>query len=106
MVLCGASSYEEKYYLNPDFDTLPDHIKKELQTICVTHTMQAGGILTLRFDQDGKLYLESDAAEADFFYDDIGSELMIKRLLREKTDLFASLELYYKVFIKGDKKID
>ena len=23
VVLCGANSYEEKYYLNPDFDQLP-----------------------------------------------------------------------------------
>ena len=24
VVLCGANSYEEKYYLNPDFEQLPD----------------------------------------------------------------------------------
>lgn len=23
VVLCGANSYEEKYYLNPDFEQLP-----------------------------------------------------------------------------------
>ena len=31
VVLCGANSYEEKYYLNPDFDRLPDHVKDELK---------------------------------------------------------------------------
>ena len=31
IVLCGANSYEEKYYLNPDFDALPDFIKDELK---------------------------------------------------------------------------
>ena len=26
IVLCGANSYEEKYYLNPDFENLPTGI--------------------------------------------------------------------------------
>ena len=34
-VLCGASAYEEKYYLNPDFERLPEEIKKELRIICI-----------------------------------------------------------------------
>ena len=24
MVLCGANAYEQKYYLNPEFSSLPD----------------------------------------------------------------------------------
>ena len=28
IVLCGASAYEQKYYFNKDFDSLPDHVKK------------------------------------------------------------------------------
>ena len=31
IVLCGANSYGEKYYLNPDFEQLPDHVKDELK---------------------------------------------------------------------------
>ena len=31
VVLCGANSYEEKYYLNPDFEQLPDDVKNELK---------------------------------------------------------------------------
>ena len=31
VVLCGANSYTEKYYLNPDFEQLPDDIKNELK---------------------------------------------------------------------------
>ena len=37
VVLCGANSYEEKYYLNPDFDRLPDHVKDELKIMCVLY---------------------------------------------------------------------
>ena len=35
IVLCGASSYEEKYYFNEDFSELPEEIHKELNILCV-----------------------------------------------------------------------
>ena len=44
IVLCGASSYEQKYYFNQDFKALPDHIKKELQIMCVLFTEDIGGV--------------------------------------------------------------
>ena len=37
IVLCGANSYEEKFYMNPDFDNLPQHIKDELKIMCVLY---------------------------------------------------------------------
>lgn len=30
IVLCAANSYEQKYYLNPEFEMLPESIKQEL----------------------------------------------------------------------------
>ena len=47
IVLCGANSYEEKFYMNPDFDNLPQHIKDELKIMCVLYVHDVGGILTL-----------------------------------------------------------
>ena len=38
IVLCGASAYEQKFYFNQDFNALPDHVKKELQIMCVLFT--------------------------------------------------------------------
>ena len=37
-VLCGANSYEQKYYFNQDFDSLPESVKRELQVMCVLYT--------------------------------------------------------------------
>ena len=31
IVLCGASSYEQKYYFNQDFASLPETVKQEMQ---------------------------------------------------------------------------
>ena len=55
VTLCGSNAYEKKYYLNPDFSGLPEQIKQELQIACVLFTAEVGGILTLEFDEDGKL---------------------------------------------------
>ena len=34
VVLCGASAYEQKYYFNQDFDSLPESVKQELHIMC------------------------------------------------------------------------
>ena len=102
-VLCGANAYEQKYYLNQEFSSLPSQVKDELQILCVMYTEEIGGIFTMEFDENGTLLLKTAAAENDFMYDEIGGQLRIKQLMNDKQELFASLELYYKVFIKGEK---
>lgn len=102
IVLCGASSYEQKYYFNQDFASLPETVKQELQIMCVLFTEDVGGILTLEFDEDGSLQFKTEALEADAHFDEIGSALKIKELQRDKRELLESLEMYYKVFFLGD----
>ena len=102
IVLCGANSYEEKYYLNPDFDNLPDHIKDELKIMCVLYVHDVGGILTLVYEEDGSLCFEVTSEEGDPMFDEIGSALKIKELQRTKEELLQSLQLYYRgVFFGG-----
>ena len=104
VVLCGANSYEEKYYLNPDSDNLPQHIKDELKVMCVLYVNDVGGVLTLVYDEDGKLEFEVVAEEFDPTFDEIGSRLKIKQIQMDehKQDLLEQLELYYKVFFLGE----
>lgn len=106
VVLCGVSAYEEKFYLNEDFASLPERVKEELKIMCVLYVHEIGGVLTLEFEEDGTLCFHTEANENDFMYDDIGSVLKIKELQREKTDLLESLEMYYKVFFLGEKYED
>ena len=98
VVLCGASAYEQKYYFNKDFDSLPDHVKKELQIMCVLFTEDVGGILRLEFDETGNLNLTVESKEDDFFFDEIGSVLKIKQLRAEKRELLENMETYFRVF--------
>ena len=102
VVLCGASSYEQKFYLNPEFETLPDNIQQELQIMCVLYTEDVGGVLMVVYDEQGNLELRVDHREDDFTFDEIGSVLKIKELQRTKSELFESLELFYKVFCLGE----
>ena len=102
IVLCGASAYEQKYYFNQDFQSLPEAVKQELQIMCVLYTEDVGGILTLEFDEEGQLQFKTEALEADAFYDEIGSVLQIKKLQKEKKELLESLEMYYRVFFLGE----
>ena len=103
VVLCGANSYEQKYYFNQDFSGLPEQIRQELQIMCVLYTADVGGVLLLVFDENGNLELKVEHNEGDFSFDEIGSVLKIKELQDTKEELFKSLEMFYKVFYLGEE---
>ena len=99
IVLCGANAYEQKYYFNEQFAAIPDSIKEELHIICVLFTEEVGGIITIVFEEDGSISLETDAEESDILYDEISSGLMIREIRRNRQEMFESLSLYYRVFV-------
>lgn len=102
IVLCASSAYEKKFYLNPDFDSLPSSIKDELKIMCVLFTEEVGGVLSLVYDEDGTLCFEVSANEEDLLFDEIGSGLKIKQLQQTKRELSEALEMFYKVFFLGE----
>lgn len=98
-VLCGASAYEQKYYFNPAFDSLPEEIKKELRIISVLFTEEIGGTFLMRFDEDGELMFHTQAKASDYNYDEIGAALTVKEIQKNRRELFKQLELYYKAVV-------
>lgn len=105
VVLCASSSYEEKYYFNQEFAGLPEPVKEELNIMCVLYTAEIGGILTLQFGVDGRLFLNVTSREDDFWFDEIGSVLKIKQIQSEKRELLEALELYYRIkFLKQERR--
>lgn len=103
VVLCASSAYEQKYYLNEDFKSLPESIKEELKIMCVLFTEDVGGVLTLEFDEEGSLLFQVSSDEEDMLFDEIGSVLKIKELQRNKEELLEALELFYRVFFLGEE---
>ena len=101
VVLCGANSYEQKYYFNRDFAKLPEDIQQELHVMCVLFTEDVGGVLTLEFSPEGVLEFKVQVDEQDYLFDEIGSELKIREYQREKRELLEALEMFYRVFFMG-----
>ena len=95
--LCGSNAYDKKYYFNPQFEKLPENVREELQIMCVLFTEEVGGIFTIGFTPNGNVVMDTRAEEGDLLYDEIGSALLIKKLRREKQEVFQSLEIYYRV---------
>ena len=98
----GFGSLNLKIELLDGGNELKEEIKKELKIMCVLFTEDVGGILRLEFDQEGSLNLVTEAFDEDLLYDEIGCELKIKQLQKDKQQLFSSLELFYKVFYLED----
>ncbi len=98
-VLCCASAYVKKFYLNPLYDGLPDKVKEELKILCVLFTEEVGGVLILYFDGDGEIAIRTESYEEDILYDEIGSGLLVRKTEREKRELFEALSLYRKTFV-------
>lgn len=98
-VLCGANSYEMKYYFNEQFNGIPESVKEELHILCVLFTEEVGGVFVIAFEEDGSVVLETNADDDDIYYDEVSSGLIISEVRRKRQELFESLSLYYKVFI-------
>jgi hypothetical protein len=101
IVLCAASAYEKKFYLNQLFEGIPQSVKDELKIMCVLFTEDVGGILELIYDEEGELEFRTSSDEGDYLYDEIGSVLKVKELQRDKQELLESLQMFYKIIILG-----
>ena len=97
IVLCAASAYTQKYFLNPLFSGLPEPVQRELNITAVIFTERVGGIITFYFDTNGNLLIETGASELDAAYDEIGADLEVKSLRAEKAELLESIETYFRV---------
>ena len=99
VVLCGANSYEQKYYFNKDFSLIPEDIQNEIHIISVLFTEEVGGIFYIVFDEDGSVALETNAEQDDIYYDEISSGLLVGEIRRNRLELLESLSLYYRMVV-------
>ena len=96
-VLCAASAYEEKYYLNPKYERLPEAVRDELKIICVLFTEEIGGRFVMEFTPEGELQMRTEALDSDYNYDENGAGLMCREIRNRRADLMKELELYHQV---------
>jgi hypothetical protein len=105
-VLCGASAYDCKYYVNEKFAGLPPAVLKELKILCTLVSEEVGGVFTIWFEADGSVALETEYEENDIYYDEVTSGLMVREVRSKRSELFSALETYYKIFILKEKLDD
>ena len=97
IVICGANSYDKKYYFNKKFDNLPTNIKEELNMISVLFTEECGGVFTISFTPFGHIEFDTRHEESDLFYDEISARLLIKEIRRKKSEMLEALSIYFRV---------
>ena len=100
-VLCAASAYEQKYYLNPAFEKMPESVRNELQIISVLFVEEIGGRFIMEFDENAVLRFRTEALDSDYNYDDIGASLMIKEIRKNRMQLLSEVTLFYRVMVLG-----
>ncbi len=96
-IISAASCYNEKYYFNPKFDGLPSEVKNELREVTVILANKLHCIFAIGVYSDGFVFLETQAEESDYNYDEIGAGLEIKKLEREMEETFQGIEMWYKI---------
>lgn len=97
-VLAAASYETQKYFLEPDFSSLPEGIQEEIRTICIVLAQKLCCTFLIGFYENGAIYFDVVKPENCFDFDDIGAELEIKSLEKEKAELIKSLKLWYLVY--------
>ncbi len=92
----GAASWEnQKYFFDPEFNALPDSIKEEIRIICVVMAQRLGCTFLMGFKDEGDVYFEIVKGENAYDFDDIGADLEIKSLTKEKEELIKALKVWY-----------
>ena len=98
IVLAAASFEKEKYFFNDQFEKLPESIKKDIKVITVVLANNLMCTIVMGFYETGDIYFEAIKREEASDFDDIGAELEIKVLQKEKADFLEKLRLWYLVY--------
>ena len=101
-VLAGASREKQKYFFEPEFNAIPQAVKDEIRNICIVMAERLGCTFLISFEESGDILFEIVKNEGDFDFDDIGAELEIKSLKREKKELIKALKLWYVINMTED----
>lgn len=93
-VLASASAINMKYYFNEEeYGILPLEVKDIIKSALVKYCSDVGGVILLIFDEDYKLHIQTIAP-----IDEIGSQLLIKRMQQDMSGMFAKLEQFAKAY--------
>lgn len=96
-IVISASPYNHKYYFEPNYGDIPTAIQEELIECIAAIAEKVNAIISLGFDEVGRIFIEQTADDS-VFADDIGADLEIKKFQKEKSELLKSLQLWYMIY--------
>lgn len=94
-LLAAASRANQKFYLAPEFSSLPGQVRDEIKIICVLGAERISCDFLMEFSPSGDIVFKIIKPENSVDFDGIGADLEIRRIQRENKDLLASLKLWY-----------
>ncbi|MCI1959566.1 MAG: DUF6145 family protein [Clostridia bacterium] len=105
-IMAAASFEKQKFFIDPEFAAIPDEVKKEVQTICVYLAEKLMCTFIMGFHENGDVYFETIKGEDISDFDDIGAELEIKALRKDKAKLLEALKIWYVIYkTPGGEKV-
>ncbi len=104
IVLCAGSAYTEKYYINPDFATMPKSVLEELRVLVITLSAKINGIIQIGFKENGDVFIEVMGDQLNFNFDEIDARLQVNKAQKDNEQLFNGLVKYYKYFVDEEGK--
>lgn len=98
-ILAAASVYNEKYFINPDFKSIPQQVRDEIQYLCIKTAKDLHCIFTIGFKPNGDVVFTTQGDQTDKIYNENFAEKKVTKIIDEKAGLIQSLNLWYKVFV-------
>ncbi|MCL1936174.1 MAG: DUF6145 family protein [Defluviitaleaceae bacterium] len=98
-ILVASSVYNEKYYIESEFEKIPINIQEELKTICIKTSNYLHCIFLIGFNEDGSIYFEARAKDEDNLFKENETDEVINIIIEQNKELIESLTLWYKIFI-------
>lgn len=77
---------------------LPPAVKDEIKAFAALAAEKIHCVFVLGFYENGDIYIETKSSENDFDFDEIGAKLEMEKIKKDKSDLFDSLNLWYKIY--------
>ena len=103
-VLISVSPYLQKYYINERYSDLPKDIKEMLRAKLGVISEKTNAIISIGFDENQEVFMEQRYEDLSF-YDEIGTELRIKKFQQEEMELLKSIKMWHSMYHTTNGKI-
>ena len=104
VILCSASKYTQKYFINSEFDEIPEDIINDIKELCIITSAKIKAVFSIGFYEDGNVFLEVQN-EDNVDFDEENAKTEISIIQNEQKELIKALQLWYTIFKTEEGKV-